>query len=209
MHNYKIPSATGYPETVVYDTYANAEKIVCDRVKRHSAELENGWLTSSAAAKNKFNIENRVKFYLDCLGYLLLQASHSANQDNGITSLYKEQSKRNRELPHDFVETDFRVQKQKRPQETGDRFAYVQSQVSKYDRNAEIVYCTVDTDNVFTLHGQEYRIDESVAQYQGKRVNEDMLYDMSRIIVLIEPDGSKRFFDENFDPINEELIYLK
>lgn len=207
MHNYKIPSTTGYPETIVYDSFSDALAIVNDRINMHLDDLLEGWITTPSAAKNKYSVENRTKFYLDCLGYLLLQSSHSATQDYGIMSLYKEQSKRSRELPSDFSESSMKMSQPKKRSHERDQFVYVKNQLKKYPRNSDVRYLTVDTANVFDLDGTKWKIDESVQQYQGKRVRDDTLYDMSKIIVLTEPSGEKFFFDERFDPIEPNLVY--
>ena len=209
MHNYKIPAFTDCAQMVSYDTYEDALKIVANVVNTYSDDLNKGWLTSASATKKKYDIENRTKFFLDCLGYLLLQASHNANRNSGVTSLYKERARRDRELPHDFQDDSFI------PEIPEERLISVRPVRIRKDRPYEIpdlktvdvTYCTVDTDNVFYYDGMYYVIDQAVDEYAPKHVGSDLLYDMTRVIVTkSRQSGELEFFDEHWKPISRELV---
>lgn len=85
-----------------------------------------------------------------------------------------------------------------------DKVAKIKSMIGRSD----FYYPTVDTDNHFALKGNRYTIDDCISCYQGKQVgDDDVLFDMDKIICAITPDGRFYFFDMNFDSIPNEYIY--
>lgn len=87
---------------------------------------------------------------------------------------------------------------------------------TKYDKikmiksligDAEFFYPTVDTCNEFALLGRIYRIDECVSEYGGKPIgDDDILYDMDKVICAVCPDGKIYYFDMNMNEIHNHCI---
>lgn len=67
------------------------------------------------------------------------------------------------------------------------------------------MYCRVDTDNKFVYCGEEYWIDNDVAQYKPKRTAVGLLYDMDKILCVSTADGLF-FFDMAAEIIAPEKI---
>lgn len=73
-------------------------------------------------------------------------------------------------------------------------------------------WCIVDTENIFEFHGNKYKINKSVKQYntRTKKPRYDDYkndYKMDKILVY-DQDGKMYFFDQNIDRINNDLIEL-
>ena len=62
----------------------------------------------------------------------------------------------------------------------------------------------VDTDNVFKIGNDYYRIPESCQAYAPKKTKDgDVLYDMDKIICGETISGDKVFFDMNIEPVTD------
>lgn len=70
---------------------------------------------------------------------------------------------------------------------------------------AQISFCVVDRSNEFSYLGQTYRIHESVKQYAGVSVKDDVLYDMDRIVVA-DTQGRLRFYDQEYNALSDEEV---
>lgn len=217
-HDYKIPSLNGGGEVIRYDTFQDASNAVDGVIAASKDAIESGWLSTPALSKNKFNIENRIKFFLDCLGYLLLQAAHLANQSNGVISLYKESAKREREVPHDFSgeapppsllrtdsEQDIKVKPVKPKTKT--KSYRIRKLKEFYGSEARFAFARVDTDNNFCHDGYCWHIDQDIEQYKPTVLKDDVLWDMDQVMIVDTADG-RYYYDMNYEPIPSEAITL-
>ena len=85
-----------------------------------------------------------------------------------------------------------------------DKIQRIKSLIGK----AEFFYPAVDTQNRFVFNGKLYQIDERVSAYCGKQVREDdILYDMDKIICVVSSDGRTYYFDMNMDLIPNEFVH--
>lgn len=70
-------------------------------------------------------------------------------------------------------------------------------------------FVRVDTQNVFTYKNKYYKINDDVAQYQGKQtLDGDMIYDMDQIICAETSEGDLVFFDMNIEPITNNVAMI-
>lgn len=207
LTNYKIHYPDGTSETVWYETYEDALKIVNDRLKTWENYILTGWISNTF---KPFCAEHKVKFFLECLSYLLLQSDHKANRSNGVISKYKDSENRIKELLLRFQEDD----------ELKVNYALVNKHNGKYKtkrsdeakkiikelKNSDVSYCRVDTDNVFVFHGVKYKIDQSVSQYGYVITSTGERYYAMDCIVVVVKDGNKYYYDSDYKPIDSKLI---
>lgn len=86
-----------------------------------------------------------------------------------------------------------------------DKIRRIKSLIGK----ADFYYPTVNTFNEFTLDGKVYKIDDCISSYGGKSVGEDdVIYDMDKIICAVCPDGRVYYFDMNMDVIPNQYINI-
>ena len=188
-----------------------------------------GWMSDNH--EDMYCSENKVKNFLNSIGYMLLQSNQKTNLASGIIEHRKEMAIGERELPMSLCSFDIEnavyAKSGKPPAEEGApaESAEVPPKRSKktfkgsgrYDRVAAIckaegctpddfLFLTVDTDGVFILYGQLYRIDESVEPYQPKAVGDDLLYDMDKVVCVKNKRGGYSFYDQELNPIAADGI---
>lgn len=77
-------------------------------------------------------------------------------------------------------------------------------------KTVEYFYPAVNTDGDFSVLNQRFHISEACIQYAPKSVGDDVLYDMDKVIAVLCKDLRTtclymRFFDMNFDPIDDHV----
>lgn len=81
--------------------------------------------------------------------------------------------------------------------------------IKKFERNGKpkrYIYCSVDTDGYFVAEGRRYLVSPDNTQYAGKETKAGMLYDQDHVTVAVMADGSLRFFDTAFYPLDEDVL---
>lgn len=180
--------------------------------------------------------ENRVKRFLDGMGYFLLRSDTS-----NIISEYMDEMNKNREIPvsscPDYINDMFYAngqgdvtQAQKEAMQSLNSYLDERARPAKSKKKKETSYTlrrnkrkafeakyhpfeyqypVVDTEGNFTVisNGTEIHLKISgCKQYEPKMLKDDVLYDMDHIIVANVKEDRFYFFDQNFDPVDEFVV---
>ena len=217
------------PSTNVYKIRVNDDKerrdVVAKLCEQWSDYCTSHWISENH--EEPYCAENRVKRFLDGMGYFLLRSDTS-----GIITDYMEEMNSNREIPvsccPDFVNDLFfgsgqgyvtQAQKEAmqslngyldekvKPKKTRKKpSVYEEKRKRRESFEAEFhpngyKFPIVDTEGNFTVDGVSYHVSENCKQYSPKNLKDDVLYDMDRIIVAQVKD-KYYFFDQNFECID-------
>lgn len=227
--NLVLPSANVYKIRVQDD--AERRKVVDTLCRQWADYCNSHWLSENH--EEPYCGENRVKRFLDGLGYFMML---NDTKDTGIVTEYKAQVHAAKEIPVSAcpaaVQDVFYASgaaeapdtipdplptttKPKYPRRT-ERYRTKSDRLHEFEKAfkpREYQYATVDTDGWFEYEscGRKIKlhVSDKCQQYAPKRLKDDVLYDMDKVIVAIvkENEHSEHvyFFDMNFEAIDKYI----
>ena len=214
---YKILEPSGKATVVVVADKAHATERTRELLERWGDYCNRNWLNDS---DDVFSPEQKVKRFLDSLGYFLLLGNMQ-----GIETDYKRVMHAKREIPvsscPSFVEnvmyasgcaSEVLQQEEKssfnvctdRLDANAEKYEAQkpkrERQRSKFQKYLSLgiqsgEWCRVDTEGVFEYKGRLYEIDKGETQYQALDTDVGELYDMDRILAT----DHLGFYDMNYD----------
>lgn len=223
--NLVLPSANVYKIRVQDD--AERRKVIDDLCRQWESYCDSHWLSENH--EEPYCGENRVKRFLDGLGYFMML---NDTKDTGIVTEYKAKVHAAKEIPvsacpaavqdvfyasgaGDAPETipdRLDVTAKKATTRRTARYRTKSDRVRDFEkafRPLRYEYATVDTDGNFSVGGVRLHVSDKCQQYAAKQLKDDVLYDMDKVIAAYVREGKSSehvyFFDMNFEAIDKYI----